>query len=177
MPPRERRDRLTKLGKKVKVTPTHWLSKAEKDDLLKRLQSNPLLKERINRIGEAKKDEAARRRIADHFYFIEHPPAAVAPESLMRFDAALPSWFRSPFNPFPPEEATRRLTILYRLVYPASKEMPADSKPTASAASPAPISPAQAKSKAPVAAPKLASGPAPTAPRAPSSGPRRGRAT
>jgi hypothetical protein len=175
MPPVERRDRLTELGKKAKVTPTHRLSKAEEDDLLKRFQSNPLLKERMNRVGEAKKDEAARRRIADHFYFIENPPEEVAPENLMRFDAALPSWYRSAFDHLPPEEATRRLTILYRLVYPAPKEMPADFKPTASAASPAPVSPAKAKSKAPVAAPKPASGLAPTTPGAPSSGPQRGR--
>ncbi len=70
-----------------------------------------------------------RRRLAENYYFIEHPPETVDPENLLRFETALPSWFRPSFDPLPPDEARRRLTILYRLVYPHPQEMPVEKAP------------------------------------------------
>ena len=48
----------------------------------------------------------------------------------MRFEAALPPWYRGEFDHLPPEEARRRLTILYRLVYPFPSDMPEAQKAT-----------------------------------------------
>jgi hypothetical protein len=89
---------------------------------------NPLKK------ADPAKQEKARRRIATSYHFLEKPPAAVNPVHLMRFEAALPPWYRGQFDHLPPEEARRRLTILYRLIYPAPAEMPEIGKAAAQGA-------------------------------------------
>ena len=66
--------------------------------------------------------DAIKKRIADHDYFVEHPPARVNAETLQAFTLALPSWLRSTFDPLPPDEARRRLTVIYRLVFPQGSE-------------------------------------------------------
>ncbi len=62
--------------------------------------------------------------LAESIYFSEHPPRPVALVNLVRFEAELPRWFRGSLDPLPPEDANRRLTILYRLIYPHPEEMP-----------------------------------------------------
>ncbi len=42
---------------------------------------------------------------------------SVAPDRLTRFAESLPSWIQSTLDPLPPDEATRRLTYAYRLVF------------------------------------------------------------
>ena len=76
------------------------------------------------------------RRQAINYYFSEHQPKSVTPERLSEFLAAFPPWLQSAFDPHPPEEAQRRLTVVYRLVFPH----PAEIKPQkrASAATPSP---------------------------------------
>ncbi len=67
------------------------------------------------------------RRQAINAYYLE--PAvksqikAVDPDNLVKFLAGFPGWLRSTFDHYPPDEATRRLTIVYRLVYPAGTEI------------------------------------------------------
>jgi hypothetical protein len=128
----EQQDRLHKLAQFVKFPPIHRLTKTEEDELLKKLDEhvqlsdlpiNPLKKQ------DPTKSEKARRRLAMNYYFLEHPPAAVDPDHLMRFASALPTCIREVFDHLPPEEARRRLTILYRLVFPAGTELPADFRP------------------------------------------------
>src|SRR5207249_3597766 len=103
------------------------ISKAEEEALLAKIEANPQLKNWLNtplKKADPTKHEKMKRRIAAHYYFLEKPPAAVDPSHLMRFQAALPPWSRGEFDHLPPEEARRRLTILYRLIFPAPGEMP-----------------------------------------------------
>ena len=51
--------------------------------------------------GDPTKYEKAKRRIAANYYFLEKPPAAVEPGRLMRFEAALPPWYRGEFDHLP----------------------------------------------------------------------------
>ncbi len=64
------------------------------------------------------------RRLAINHYFLEHEVAPVSPERLAQFLSAFPSWIQSTFDSYPPDEAQRRLTIVYRLVYPHPAEIP-----------------------------------------------------
>jgi hypothetical protein len=61
------------------------------------------------------------RRVAINLYFQEHPPRPVDPANLDRFRAAFPAWIQATFDSLPPDEARRRLTIVYRLVYPSGE--------------------------------------------------------
>jgi hypothetical protein len=64
------------------------------------------------------------RRLAFNLYFLEHPPRPVDPERLEQFFAAMPPWVRGSLDSYPAEEARRRLTVAYRLVYPDSEFQP-----------------------------------------------------
>ena len=165
--PNERRNRLTELGKKVKVAPTERLTKPGEDKILEHLQANPQLKARLARLADAKNDDQ-RHRLVDNYYFIEHPPPKVEAENLMKFDAALPSWFRAPFDHLPPEETRRRLTDLYRLVFPAGHELPANLKTTATTTATGTATTAGGPEAQPRPAPPA---PAPVKPSKPAPGP------
>jgi hypothetical protein len=73
------------------------------------------------------------RRQAINFYFSEHPQKPVTPERLSAFLAAFPPWLQSAFDPHPPEEAQRRLTVVYRLVFPHPSEIEPSQNPAAGA--------------------------------------------
>jgi hypothetical protein len=77
------------------------------------------------------------RRQAINYYFSEHQPKSVTSERLSQFLAAFPPWLQSAFDPHPPEEAQRRLTVVYRLVFPH----PAEIKPSQKASPGAPAQP------------------------------------
>ncbi len=62
--------------------------------------------------------------LAGNYYFIVNPPEKVEPSNLFRFLSALPKGIAESFTYLPPEEARRRLTILYRLLYPSPSDMP-----------------------------------------------------
>lgn len=98
-----------------------------------------------------------KRHVLENYYFLRHPPKLVSPENLARFAAAMPAVFRPAFDVLPPDEARRRLTVIYRLVFP-SEEMPVPQPATelAKGAPPkgAPAKGAPAKSTAPAAVPK-----------------------
>jgi hypothetical protein len=72
------------------------------------------------------------RRQAINFYFLDKKQAAVNPDRLAAFVAAFPPFIQTSFEQFPPDEARRRLTIVYRLVFPPGEEM----KPVSTASAP-----------------------------------------
>ena len=47
----------------------------------------------------------------------------VAPDRLARFSPPYPDGIQTSFDPLPPDEAQRRLTIAYRLVFPPPEEI------------------------------------------------------
>ena len=78
--------------------------------------------------------EAAReilRRQAINYYFSEHPPKPVTSERLTEFLEGLPPWLQSAFDAHSPEDARRRLTVVYRLVFPHPMEVTQAPKPAA----------------------------------------------
>jgi Protein of unknown function (DUF3106) len=133
----EQKKSLTALGQHSKLGPPKRPAKAEEDKLLEKIDADPRLKSWMSsaKKADAAKNDKARRRLAENYYFIQHPPASVDPGNLMRFESALPRWYRDQFEYLPPEEARRRLAILYRLVFPAPSEMPESRR---SPAAPAP---------------------------------------
>ena len=106
----------------------------EEDALLAKIDANPQLKSWLGAPEKKKADptksEKVKRRLAANYHFLEKPPAVVEPSRLMRFEAALPPWYRGEFDHLPPEEARRRLSILYRMIYPFPGEMPEAHKAT-----------------------------------------------
>jgi hypothetical protein len=125
--PAARKKRLTEFAQHVRLGPIGRVPKSDEDALMAKLESNPQLKNWLaNPLKKADptKHEKVKRRIAANYYFLEHPPTAVDPGRLRHFGAALPTWDREQLDPLPPEEAKRRLAILYRLVFPAPKEFP-----------------------------------------------------
>jgi hypothetical protein len=125
--PNARQKRLAELGQQVKGGGGGRLTKSEEDALLAKIEANPSLKNWLSfplKKADPTKHEKVRRRMAVNYYYLEHPPDAVQPGRLLRFEAALPSWYRDQYDHLPPEEARRRLTVLYRLVFPTPAEMP-----------------------------------------------------
>jgi hypothetical protein len=118
----------------------------------------------LDEAARKKMDEAAKkkydairrethRRQAVNLYTTKTKKRAVDPERLTKFVTALPSWLQNGVDPYPPDEARRRLTWAYRLVFPYPDEIGALRAPSASSAKGAPRSsqkktgPTPAKSK------------------------------
>jgi hypothetical protein len=124
LPEGQRNARLERLMTQLNVAPVPRPAPADEEATIKRVFKRSgvsafLTNKKIGeRIGEAK----ARSRIADHLRFIETPPPRVTTENLSRFAASLPPWIRALDDPLPPDEARRRLTVLYRLLYPSPAE-------------------------------------------------------
>jgi hypothetical protein len=75
------------------------------------------------------------RRQAINFHFLEKAhPAAVDPARLAEFLASFPPWLQTCFDHHSPDEAKRRLTIVYRLVFPPGNEINEGPNRTAPAA-------------------------------------------
>jgi hypothetical protein len=137
----EQKKRLVELSQQVKLGHVIRPSKAEEEALLAKIEELPQLKNWMTyplKKADPTKQEKVKRRMADNYYFVVHPPPSVDPGNLMRFEAALPRWYRDQFEYLPPEEARRRLTILYRLVFPAGTEMPQMKAPGPPRTSPEP---------------------------------------
>jgi hypothetical protein len=63
------------------------------------------------------------RRLAINLFLLSRdPPHPVPADRLDAFLAALPTWVQSSFDPYPADEARRRLTLAYRLVFPYPNE-------------------------------------------------------
>jgi len=106
-----------------------WVSQFEKFAQLKRPN---LLFNELKKKQEVLRGEIMRRE-AINYYFLKNRTLshAVAPERLVDFVAAFPPWLQSAFDAYPPDEARRRLTIVYRLVFPFPAEMKASPRPPA----------------------------------------------
>ena len=98
---------------------------------------NELRKNKEKAQGEVVRDLV--RREAINHYFVENPPKPVAPERLSEFLAAFPPWLQSAFDSHSPEEAQRRLTIVYRLVFPYPSEIKPVQRPSSAAALAPPV--------------------------------------
>ncbi len=159
-PPAQREARLLALGRKYKVEDVKRPTAAERQQLYDRVVAGLKNKSAFDFAGLGLGSDAAaanpqlvarmREFIADNAYFREHPPAPpVHPDRLVRFMDAVPDWIRGRIEPLSPLEARRRLTVLYRIVYPAPAEIPlnkagADSKATPATKKAAPTVPTQA---------------------------------
>ena len=65
------------------------------------------------------------RRLAINLYFLEQPPPGqVDPQRLAQFFAAMPPWVRTSFDSYTADEARRRLTLVYRLLFPKMSSSP-----------------------------------------------------
>ncbi len=149
--------------KKMRTEPhlEAWITQIERDAANKAATANAPPKKAAN---TTKKAEAAKAHgippqlhaLAENYHFLIDPPKKVDPTKLLLFEAELPQWFRAAFDHFSPEEAKRRLTILYRLIYGDSDDPGA--KP--------PASPRPARDKPPAQKPKAspAKGASPTSP-------------
>jgi hypothetical protein len=97
-------------------------SRKELDELKRPLDTLPALKGPLALRKMQARSNVLRR--LETLYFRRHDPEPVVPQRLGRFEEALPSWLDEMIDPLPPEAARRRLTILYRLVFPHPEEMP-----------------------------------------------------
>jgi len=83
-----------------------------------------LLLEELKKKQEARRQEILRRQMINYHYLEkDHQPKPTTPERLAEFLALFPLWLQGSFDHYPPEEAKRRLTIVYRLVFPAPSEI------------------------------------------------------
>jgi hypothetical protein len=87
--------------------------------------------------GEDGRPHEVLRRQAINFHFLleNHRPKPVDPERLDDFLTSFPPWLRSRFDHHSPDEARRRLTVVYRLVYPPGHEIKKDLRPATRSAS------------------------------------------
>ncbi len=137
----ERLRKLAQFATDLKLEPVKKPSAQTTEKLLAHVSKTRLFPF-VKKFEDAKKDESVKARLLDHYYFLENRPKKARPEKILQFDDSLPFWIRSSFDTLPPDEARRRLTILYRLVFPDT-EMP-DAKPKA-----APLPAPAAKATAP----------------------------
>jgi len=104
-----------------------------------------------------KKLEARRRDIlhrqAINFYLTKAEVRSVDPQRLVEFVSGLPPWVQTNIDQYPPDEARRRLSFAYRLVFPYPEELKPGRQPLAAPAkgrpvpSPKRVSPSPEKSK------------------------------
>ncbi len=86
---------------------------------------HPVLVEELKKRNE-KSVQVMRRLAINFFYLTAQQKGAVkrvAPDKLDHFVASFPWWIQSAFESYPPDEAQRRLTIVYRLVFPHPSEI------------------------------------------------------
>ncbi len=143
LPVGDRREELRKIGREREIprelvpddfSLESWIEKAEaRIKELREGAANPndwigKLEGRINTAAERLADGNPRvppflYRLAVNLYLQEHEPThPVDPIRLARFLEAMPSWIQSTFYPFPGDEAKKRLTLVYRLVFPHPEE-------------------------------------------------------
>lgn len=157
-----RREDLTRRGRELKIPrelrpsdfdEAHWMEQAEariRD--LRATAAAP--RDWLSKIeakfeqGGEKADAAPRarpflRRLAENLYVEERPiDHPVDPGRLEQFFLAMPPWIQSTFGAFTGDEARRRLSVVYRLLYPHPEEYrsaaPSIVTPSPKAALPAP---------------------------------------
>ncbi|AMV39530.1 hypothetical protein [Planctomyces sp. SH-PL62] len=89
------------------------------------------------------------RRLAANLYVQEHAPEhPVDPTRLAAFFTATPPWIQSTFSAFPSDEVRRRLSVIYRIVFPFPEEYRATAPTPAPKPLPTVTEPAAAPPKA-----------------------------
>jgi len=111
------------------------LTAEEWDQIRRHVFQSGVFKKQWDSLKAPKK--ALAKHQAEARYFFNNEPPPVAPKKLLQFELALPNWFRENLAPLPPEAARWRLTVLYRLVFPAPGEMPDPPAPERPATAPA----------------------------------------
>jgi hypothetical protein len=109
--------------------PARWITRIEK-------AKTPLpAKQSIEQLPKKQQQRWAQivRRQAINLYFVENAPAPVRSERLAQFAATFPAWVEATFQSYAPDEARRRLTIVYRLVFPPGTEIKPVPPPSAAA--------------------------------------------
>lgn len=161
---------IAELAKQKRFKLIGRLTRAQEDALMEKLESDPQTKGWVHAVlkkaeAQGKKGENSRavqiqrQRLADHYHFILEPPPKVTTANLLLFESILPARLRASLDSWPPDEARRRLTILYRLIYPHPEEIPAHEAETKGAGKGA-----ESNSAAKSASPKRPRAPAPGAP-------------
>jgi hypothetical protein len=113
-----------------------------------------LLDELIKKKQENRRADILRRQ-AINLYYVSTEVRSVDPDRLLQFVASLPTWVQATLDHYPPDEARRRLSFAYRLVFPFPEEIKAK-RPQTRAPRPAPARPAPGPGDA---KPKAAEGP------------------
>jgi hypothetical protein len=121
--------------------------------LLEEVVNKKKLDETTLKKFEARRREILRRQAINGFV-AGAEVHSVDPGRLAQFVAELPAWVQSTLESYPPDEARRRLSFAYRLVFPYPEELKAGGAP--------PAAPAQAKG--PAAAPPKGVGASPDRP-------------
>jgi hypothetical protein len=142
----QRRSRLIEYGRDLKLLKEFRPRDFHVDDWIPKVEakiadirsSDPELKSAVAKAETASKrkneakEQAVRtlsplmRRLAINLYFLEQPaPRPVDPQRLAQFFAAMPPWVRSSFDSYTADEARRRLTLVYRLLFPKDEFKPA----------------------------------------------------
>ncbi|QEH33653.1 hypothetical protein OJF2_21570 [Aquisphaera giovannonii] len=170
-----KRERIFKFGRAMKLAreirppdfrPEEWIPKAEArvDELrwiegelqapITRAEAKAEAASKTKGEAKAKLRPAVLERLALNLYFLSHPAAPVMADRLDAFFRTLPSWVQTGFDAYSADEARRKLTEIYRLVYPH----PSEFRP----ATPARISPSPGKTDSSSSAPR----PSPVGPKA-----------
>jgi len=125
-------------------------------------QTRPIFQ--MNEMAKNKLEESARKRLeifrreflrrqAINLYVSRAAIHAVDADRLSRFVSSLPVWVQASFQSLPPDEARRRASFAYRLVFPYPEELGGAAKPGAPGShgkpppAPRPAAPERAKRK------------------------------
>jgi hypothetical protein len=143
-----RREALFRLGEKYNITRAlkpggfdeeKWTAQLE---AFAKKNRPVLLLEKADKMQEARKAEILRRQAINYHFLAIDRPKAVAGDRLAEFLASFPPWLKSRIDHFPPDEARRRLSVVYRLVYPSGSPSqpatPADTSSPGTRSSPVP---------------------------------------
>lgn len=116
----------------------------DSESVLRTIQARPKLKKYFDQAKPATK-RAMTGRIGERRYLMQNASAQVDSKHLDRFIAALPSWLLISVDSLPPDAASLRMRILYRMVFPEGTEMPVVETANAKPAKPAPPAPLPSK--------------------------------
>jgi hypothetical protein len=107
-----------------------------------------LLLDEMKHTQAARRHEILRRQMINYHYLEKgHHPKGVTPERLAEFLALFPPWLQSSFDHYPPDEARRRLTIVYRLAFPPPSEIQPTGRAAAGPTAHAPTKPGASRGK------------------------------
>jgi hypothetical protein len=148
-----RQERLLKIGRQRglpgEIRPpdyneAEWIAKAESrltairgiDPELRRLLTK--IDARLENLIAKRKQERGEvgapifaKRLAANLYYLDNPVEhRVTGDRLAGFLQSMPSWLRPIYDSLPADEARRRLTIVYRLVYPYPQEWRPEALPS-----------------------------------------------